>query len=233
MSPLDSPVWNALTGPQRACGTANDLAACFDSDRSPFGAFCEEPGPEHWRAMAELIGPGGLAGPVGILGDPPRGWTQLWKGDGIQMVGDRFASSGDVPSVDTGGLSDVVDLGSGDVDQILALIAVAAPGPFERRTVEFGGYVGVRHGDQLVAMAGRRMHVPGAVEISAVATHPDFRRRGLAGNLVHQVARGILAEDAVPFLHASITNLGAIRLYEAMGFRRRRVITFRRVQAPT
>lgn len=182
--------------------------------------------------MAEIVGPGGVVGPVGVLGDPPPGWTQLWKGDGIQMVGRYLHKPMGTRRPDLLGLSEIVALGPDDADDMLALVAVAQPGPFERRTVEFGGYVGFRHAGRLVAMAGRRMKLEGAQEISAVATDPNFRRRGLAEQLVRRVAEEILDEGDLPILHASLGNVEAVRLYESMGFQRRRVITFGRVQAP-
>jgi len=228
---LDNPVWSALTGIQRGFGVTNELAGRFASDRSPFGAFCEEPGRDHWQAMAELVGPRGVVGPVGVLGDVPEGWTQIWKGHGLQMVGDRIsAAPADGPP---GELADVVvDLGKDDVDDMLDLVALAEPGPFERRTIEFGGYVGVRRHGRLVAMAGERMQLPGFSEISAVATHPEARREGLARELVSRVARSIIDRGNTPVLHASSTNQAAIALYRAMGFTPRRLITFGRVQAP-
>ena len=38
--------------------------------------------------------------------------------------------------------------------------------------------MGVRDGTRLVAMAGERMRLPGYVELSAIAAHPEARCRG-------------------------------------------------------
>ncbi len=115
---------------------------------------------------------------------------------------------------------------------MLELVARTRPGPFARRTVELGGYVGIRRAGRLVAMAGERMRPTGWAEISAVATDPDHRRQGLGELLVRAVATGIAARGEVPMLHASADNTGAIRLYEAMGFTVRRRARFLGVRAP-
>ena len=54
----------------------------------------------------------------------------------------------------------IEELGENDVPEMLALAALTEPGPFRQRTIQFGGYVGMRDGGRLVAMAGRRIAVP-------------------------------------------------------------------------
>ncbi len=39
------------------------------------------------------------------------------------------------------------------------------------------------------------------------------------------VARRILARGEIPFLHAFETNVGAVALYQTLGFRLRRVVS--------
>jgi hypothetical protein len=60
---------------------------------------------------------------------------------------------------------------------MLALVARTEPGPFLPRTVELGGYLGIRHGERLIAMAGRRP------EASAVARSSGAGRRRSAARL--------------------------------------------------
>jgi predicted GNAT family acetyltransferase len=95
-----------------------------------------------------------------------------------------------------------------------------------------GTYLGLRHEGALIAMAGERMRPPGWTEISAVCTDPAFRGRGLATRLIRAVAHGIRARGERAFLHAGVTNTGAIRLYESIGFELRRRPTFRAVRVP-
>jgi predicted GNAT family acetyltransferase len=62
------------------------------------------------------------------------------------------------------------------------------------------------------------MQPTGLTEISGVCTHPDHRGRGYAAGLMHMTASRILARGEMPFLHVYATNIGAIALYESLGF---------------
>ncbi len=75
-------------------------------------------------------------------------------------------------------------------------------------------------------MAGKRMHVPGFVEVSAVCTHPEARGRGYARLLMSCVMGEIGAAGRTPFLHSLASNTGAIRVYEGLGFQVRRELEF-------
>lgn len=235
MSDLDNPVWSALTTRQRDLGRVGRLSARFDPALSPFAAFSAVPTPEHWADLADLIGPSGQVALVhGSHGaeefNPPPGWTGGWRGRAYQMVApDKIPDAGRTARASA---DRVVALGPDDVADMLSLVEVARPGPFLDRTVEFGGYVGIRRDGLLVAMAGERLRPPGHVEISAVATHPDHRRKGLAELLVDTVARSVTARGELPILHVSDTNSSAISLYEAMGFSVRTTIVFQLLGAP-
>lgn len=235
---LDNPVWWALTGTQRHLGTTGPFAARFDPEVSPFGALSDEPTEAHWEDLSTLAGPGGMVALINPEGRDLRlgtGWTVEWQLRGVQMVGDRVASGrGPSPGSDPRVASDPTPqpLGADDVADMLALVAVARPGPFLVRTVEFGGYLGVGSEGRLVAMAGERLRPAGYAEVSAVATAPSHRRQGLAGRLVGAVAAAIIERDETPFLHAAATNTDAIRLYESMGFLTRSQPEFVLLRAP-
>lgn len=237
---LDNPVWWALTGPQRDLGSAGPLAARFDPEVSPFGAFSSEPTGSHWEELAELAGPGGTSALVRVEDDavrPPPGWALLRELHGVQMIGQglrlrRVRSPGPTGPDDNRPANIPVRLTVADVGDMLELVGLAQPGPFLERTVELGAYLGIRRQGRLVAMAGERFHPPGYSEISAVATHPDHRRQGLAELLVGAAATAIAERGDTPFLHASAGNTNAIRLYESMGFAVRRTLSFAVVQAP-
>jgi predicted GNAT family acetyltransferase len=115
---------------------------------------------------------------------------------------------------------------------MLALVERTRPGPFLPRTVELGTYLGIRRDGVLVAMAGERFHPPGHTEISAVCTDDAHRGQGLGGRLVRAVAAGIRARGERPFLHVAGDNTGALRLYESLGFRPRRTVTFAGARVP-
>jgi len=231
MDPLDNPVWDALHGPQRAVAETGALAARYLPDVSPFGAFPEPPGPPHWDAMADLVGPGGIVIVTGHTGAPPDGWGVEYDGTGTQMTGEALVATPD----DVAALRPdvrVVPLGGPESAAMVELVALARPGPFSPRTWELGGYVGVFRDGRLIAMAGQRFRPSGWCEISAVATHPDHRRQGLGELLVRVVAAGIVARGEVPLLHAAEDNTSAIRLYESMGFTHRARVRFVAVRVP-
>ena len=231
MDPLDNPVWDALHGSQREAVESGGLAARYLAEVSPFGAFPGPPGPEHWAAMERLVGPGGVVIVTGHTGSPPDGWVVEYDGTGVQMTGEAL----DAWPADVAGLRPdltVVPLGGPDSDEMMELVALARPGPFSPRTWELGGYVGVRVDGRVVAMAGQRFRPTGWCEVSAVATHPDYRRQGFGEHLVRVVAAAIVGRGEVPLLHAAADNTNAIRLYESMGFTHRKRVRFVATRAP-
>ena len=148
---------------------------------------------------------------------PPAGWELEWLGDGVQLV---------ATSLDARPDTEAVELGPGDVPDMLALTARTKPGPFLPRTIELGRYLGIRRDGELVAMAGERLRPPGWTEISAVCTREDHRGRGLATTLVLALVAEIKSRGETPFLHAVTTNVNAVRLYQELGFTVRREVVF-------
>ncbi|MHB1711542.1 MAG: GNAT family N-acetyltransferase [Acidimicrobiales bacterium] len=218
---------------------ATESAARFDPDIAPFGAMAPQPVTDGtWADLARLVGRRGTVSLTGDPPTPPRGWTVIATFAGVQMVGNGVhASRDDIQLVartpDSLPVSPV-RLGTADVSEMLALVERTQPGPFLDRTIEFGCYLGIRDrtGHRLVAMAGERMRPPGYVEVSAVTTESGYRRMGFARQLVTAVAGGIVQSGNIPFLHASATNIGAIRLYRSLGFTFRREVEFLLLEAP-
>ena len=207
---LDRPVWHALTGRQASLAVGDARAWRFDPACGPFAA-ARDGSDDSLVALAELCGDGELwlaeAAPV----TPPPGMIVVRRAECLQMV---------AMSVGPGAHEHpFVPLGDADADEMLALATLTVPGPFLARTNRLGGFVGIREQGRLVAMAGERMKPGRFTEVSGVCTHPDHRGRGLAGFLMRVVAARILARGEVPFLHSYAANVGAIALYETLGFR--------------
>ena len=121
-------------------------------------------------------------------------------------------------------------LGPEHVPAMLALTKRTNPGPFLGNTLAFGHYKGIFEGDELVAMAGQRLHAPPYAEISAVCTHPDYLGRGYASHLLRHQARCIRAAGGTPFLHVKTNNATAIKVYQTLGFAVRREMSICIVQ---
>ena len=222
-SPLDNPAWAALTGPHAHFAERHGQALRYPVDVSPFLALPDDPSPQAWDDVAALAGPGATAVVPGVNVNPPAGWEVIDKIAGVQLV------DAGIPAVEE---PEAVRLGSADVPEMLDLVARTQPGPFLKRTVELGTYLGIRRCGRLVAMAGERLHPPGWTEISAVCTDPGYRGEGLATRLVLAVAAGIRARGETPFLDAAATNTPAIRLYLSLGFELRWEPQFVSVRVP-
>jgi GNAT superfamily N-acetyltransferase len=214
---LDNAVWHALRGPQSRFALGSARARRFDPEVVPFAALPDAEMADDWEALRHLVGAGGTAVLFRARIEPPAGWKPLMRLACRQMLLDgpplapaaRPAAHG-APSLEP--------LAAADAAAMLDLAGRTRPGPFERRTHELGRYLGVREGGRLVAMAGERLRVPGATEISAVCTDPEARGRGLAAALVGELATSIRARGETPFLHVLTDNTPAIRVYEALGF---------------
>ena len=216
--PLDNMVWNALAGPQAHMGVSNGKARRFDPEISIFAAV-ERP-IESLEGLAEIIPEGGRVGMVttGPLSLPP-GLKAVATGEVVQLTAQRFRP------IAAGGIV-YRDLTEADVPAIVELVALTRPGPFSKRTIEMGHYVGVFDDERLIAIAGERLRLDGFGEVSAVCTHPDYQGRGIAKALVSVIGSEVVARGEVPFLQAYTSNAAAIATYTRLGFEPRRNLTF-------
>ena len=225
-SVLDNPIWNSLTTVHARFSQGGELARRFDPEIGPLAGLRKQ-SPEAYCELGELMAPGEIA-VLFLDSEPevPAGWRIDLHLPGDQMVSTRM----DTEPIG----SNLQSLGEADVAEMLALAKLTNPGQFGTRTIELGGFQGIREGGRgrLAAMAGQRMAWPGFVELSAVCTHPDFRGRGYARELVSAVAQAILACGETPMLHVFSSNRNAIRIYEGLGFVRRRSLHIAMVSPP-
>jgi predicted GNAT family acetyltransferase len=140
-------------------------------------------------------------------------------GDLVQMIWDAPPPDGpDDPRIEL--------LPERAAAEMAALATATEPGPWGSKTYRYGEYFGIRICRKLAAMAGERMRLAGLAELSGVSTWPEFRGQGLASVLVRRVVRGFLERGETPFLHCYAANVGAVALYERLGFRTRARMTF-------
>jgi ribosomal protein S18 acetylase RimI-like enzyme len=214
---LERPPWSALTTAHSGFALGNDLARRYPPDMAPMAGVREVSGAS-LEALAALMAPGDVVGlfdakPVSASGN----LVALAHKAIEQMV---YAGSEPAPVA-----GEFASLTTSDAPAMMQLAELTKPGPFARRTIALGSYVGIRSGGQLVAMAGERMRFDGFTEISAVCTHPDHRGRRHAVLLVNALMRNILTRGETPFLHIYSDNTGAAALYRKLGFSYRRSLT--------
>ncbi|MGA7625999.1 MAG: GNAT family N-acetyltransferase [Candidatus Acidiferrales bacterium] len=216
---LDNPIWHALTTLQRRSAERNELAARFPPEVTLLAGMAHSTS-EAWDSLARLLR--GSPAAVFFAETPslPDGWKAIDGSPSVQMI----CKKAEIPGEDD--LSSIKTLGAKDNPEMLALAKLTKPGPFGTRTHELGEYIGIRESGRLAAMAGERLHLQGYTEVSAVCTHPDSQGRGYAGRLMSILTRKILQRGEMPILHVRQDNTSAIRLYEKLGFRTRRLLHF-------
>ncbi len=217
---LDNAVWWSLHSDHRHLAETRGRAARYRTDISPFAGL-ESFNEDSWNDLGALIGASSACVLFGadIPTALPSGWSLTARGTGCQMHLDP-------KEFEVGDLIEARSLTTDDVPQMLELVRIAQPGPFRPGTIAMGNYFGHFRDGRLIAMAGERLRPDGFVEVSAVCTHPDARRQGLASALTNRVARGIIEEGRQPFLHVAQSNANARRIYEALGFRQQRLVEF-------
>lgn len=214
---LDRPVWAALNGPQAGFALGGAEARRFHADIGPLSAprGYDKAGLEALAAL--LPGEGALVTMETAPHAIPDGLVMEKRAPLAQLVAERPVVPFDHPELQR--------LGIAEMPEMLALATLTEPGPFATRTHELGTFWGIRIDGRLAAMAGERMRMPGYGEVSAVCVHPDFRGRGL-GEIVTRKAMATLAgEGLMPMLHSYADNDPALRVYHALGFAVRRVLT--------
>jgi ribosomal protein S18 acetylase RimI-like enzyme len=215
--PLDNPIWHALTGPHANFALGRGAARYYPREMAPFAAIAESRAEAYADLAADFP-----ADREAVLfrrsEEPlPSGWEALNARPLEQMI----LSSGDLLPAPLPAETSAIPLGLEDAADMIALVELTKPGPFGPRTVELGGYVGVRDPNgRLIAMAGERLRLPGYVELSAICVHPDAQGQGLGAAMTLHVARAVFARGEVPFLHVWPDN-PARALYARIGFRLR------------
>jgi GNAT superfamily N-acetyltransferase len=214
--PLDNPIWHALHTEHSTLAIGTGLARRYPAAVGPLSGMADQ-SQASYEALRTLAGPGGTL--VLFLVDPPAlpsGWTMVRDGTLSQMVCTNFNAPTDDPR------PAITRLSSADVPAMLELTHLTEPGPFRERTIELGAFFGIFDATRLLAMAGQRLHLPQYVEVSAVCTHPQARGRGYAYALMAEAIREIQERGKIAFLHVFADNHAAIRVYERLGFTRRR-----------
>jgi len=218
---LDNPIWNALITKDKAKNIGLGNIAYMDAAVAPFI------GMPHWdkKNQEELL----RNVPTDrkwflLISEKPNFVDGLETHLYLPVYQFTCTKLGEAPICKKE--VEFLPLDENHIDEMLALTQLTKPGPFTKRTIEFGGYVGIFENGKLVAMGGERLHLDGLTEISAICTHPDYQGLGYAAKITHHLASSAIDKGEIPFLHARSDNVKAIALYKRLGFEFRSDIHF-------
>jgi ribosomal protein S18 acetylase RimI-like enzyme len=215
-----NPVWHSLHGPHRHLAHIEGGACRYPADVAPFAAI-DAPRAAAFTQLRALLDPDESLW-IADYGRSAPGLAVVDALDCVQMV---LPQEVEIPSP----VRDVLPLTAAHAQEMVALTNVAFPGFFRPATYRMGSFFGVRAGDELVAMGGERLLLPGHPEMSAICTHPDHRGEGLATDVVRHLARHHRRAGLVSWLHVLAPNRRAIDLYASLGFERVRNLMLHRI----
>jgi len=218
LTQLDNPLWYALNGAQQTFSIGFSFTKRYRPGILPFAAY-DHLRPDNITELNGLLKKDEAFFLVGELPPLPSHFKLIRELPCAQMILDLPLT----PVQDTAAAT---ALTSADRDTMFELIHRVQPGYYERDTHLLGNYFGIWQDEKLVAIAGERMRLKGMVEISAVCTDPAYAGRGYAQQLIVHICKSNLEKGNMLFLHVLTSNERAIRLYEHLGFRKRREISF-------
>lgn len=209
--PLDNPIWNALNTGSHSLSFGTDRVRFIDREMGFFAGM-----PTYQQENLDELHQFLEAGQRVILFPPDHlPLDEKWKVHNdrelLQLVCERDFSSV-VPQ------EEIHPLDERHVEEMLALTQLTKPGPFVKRTIEFGDYFGFFSSGKLISMAGSRLSPSPYTEVSAVCTHPDFAGQGISKKVMPFVLQAIQQRGKTPFLHLYPDNTPALRLYTSLGF---------------
>ena len=140
----------------------------------------------------------------------------------LQMVCDK-----PVPAAIT---EDIIKLDETNTDEMFSLVSKVFPGYYLPHTRRMGEYVGIFDDGRLLAMAGERLSMDGFTEVSAVVTHPAYTGRRYAQQLISHLNNKHRQAGIIPFLHTGANNERAIKIYELLGYKKRRLISVTKIK---
>lgn len=213
---LDNPAWFSLSESHRNFAVDYGTVKFYQPDYCPFGGF------EKGNGIAEHIEEySKMADSFFVVGEKPELSGQLRIKKEVvclqMVIQDR---------IEIEIKERIVKLTAEHTDALCQLVNLVQPGYFKRKTALLGNYYGVFKNGELIAVTGERMQMNDFVEVSAVVTHPNHTGKGYAKQLLAHAVNEIFGRNKTPYLHVVEDNIGAIKLYENLGFKIRRKISF-------
>ncbi|QGK75204.1 GNAT family N-acetyltransferase [Flavobacterium sp. SLB02] len=213
---LDNPVWNSLSEIHKGFVTDYKGTKFYNPDYCPFGGFINSQSTldasDQYAVLAENFF---------IVGEKPQ------IANSLKIVKELVCLQMIIYNkIEVSITEDIVKLTQENNDQLVHLVNLVQPGYFKNKTASLGNYYGIFKQKQLVAITGERMKMNDFTEVSAIITHPDHTGKGYAKQLIAHCVNNIFSENKTPYLHVVESNIGAIALYEKLGFVTRRKMSF-------
>ena len=214
---LDNPVWNSLNEIHKNLSIEFDGIKFYNPSYCPFGGFTKSN-----NLINSINEYSNLVDNFYVVGEKPLFSNLLTLNKNLicnQMLLKK--------PIDIEDREQIIELKTKQHKTALFdLVNMIQPGFFNNRTSDLGKYFGIYKKDKLIAVTGERMKMTEFTEVSAVVTHPEHTGKGYAKQLIKQTANQIFEENKIPYLHVAESNIGAIKLYEKLGFTTRRKISF-------
>ncbi len=214
---LDNPVWNSLNEIHKNISIEFDGIKFYNPSYCPFGGFTKSN-----NLINSINEYSNLVDNFYVVGEKPLFSNLLTLNKNLicnQMLLKK--------PIDIEDREQIIELKTKQHKTALFdLVNMVQPGYFSNRTSDLGKYFGIYKKDKLIAVTGERMKMTEFTEVSAVVTHPKHTGKGYAKLLIKQTTNQIFKENKIPYLHVAESNIGAIKLYEKLGFTTRRKISF-------
>ena len=213
---LDNPAWHSLNETHKDLTINFGKLKVYDPLHCPFGGY------DGSNTIADQIDQySSIIDNFFIIGNKPE------FSENIILKNELVTLQMVLPSrIEISFSNEIIRLNDLYEDELFDLVNLVQPGYFKKKTIKLGDYHGIFSNGELVAVTGERMKMNDLTEISAVVTHPNHIGKGYAKQLVAFAANRIFDQDKIPFLHVTETNTSAVGLYEKLGFKVRRRMSF-------
>ncbi|MBS7230907.1 GNAT family N-acetyltransferase [Flavobacterium psychroterrae] len=209
---LDNPTWNSLCETHAGFDIDYNGTKFYNPDYCPFGGVIKTESTV--AAINEYVA---LSENFFIVGEKPK------IADAAKIVKELVCLQMIIyDKIDQPVTAQITKLTEEHNTELCDLVNLVQPGYFKTKTPLLGDYYGIFKDNQLVAITGERMKMNDFTEVSAIVTHPDHTGKGYAKQLITHVVNAIFNQNKTPYLHVVESNIGAIGLYEKLGFVTRR-----------
>jgi GNAT superfamily N-acetyltransferase len=213
---LDNPVWYSLSETHKDISINYHNVKFYDPAYCPFGGFIENN-----NVASQIDEYSKLISNFFVVGGKPVFSKKISLKKELVCLQMILEKRIEIKIVEK-----IIELNDTLGEALSNLVNEVQPGYFKKKTHLMGNYFGVIKEGKLVAVAGERMKMNDFTEVSAVVTHPSYKGKGFAKQLVAHTANKIFDENKTPYLHVAETNFDAIILYEKLGFKTRRKMSF-------